>query len=75
METEPQPPQTETKTSNHPDGAVYGIVERPGHEKGFWSRIGVAFKNRDGSINLKLDFFPRDPTTGLQIRWATEEDN
>jgi hypothetical protein len=70
METEP-----ETKTSNHPDGAVYGIVERPGHEKGFWSRIGVAFKNRDGSINLKLDFFPRDPTTGLQIRWATEEDN
>ncbi|MGB5367848.1 MAG: hypothetical protein WBM75_14380 [Polyangiales bacterium] len=27
--------------------------------------IGVAFRNRDGSINLLLDFFPRDPATGL----------
>jgi len=44
-------------------------------ELAFWSRIGVAFKNRDGSINLKLDFFPRDPATGLQVRWAPEEDN
>jgi hypothetical protein len=59
METEPQTIEPETKTSNHPDGAVYGIVERPGHEKAFWSRIGVAFKNRDGSIKHNLDFFPR----------------
>ena len=54
---------------------VYGIIERPGQEKAFWSRIGVAFKNRDGSINLLLDFFPRDPGTGLQVRWAEEEEN
>jgi len=57
------------------DGAVYGIVERPGHEKAFWSRIGVAFRNGDGSINLLLDFFPRDPGTGLQVRWAEDEEN
>ena len=57
------------------DGLVFGIVERPGQEKAFWSRIGVVFKNRDGSINLKLDFFPRDPATGLQIRWAEEDEN
>ena len=54
---------------------LFGIIERPGQEKAFWSRIGVAFKNRDGSINLKLDFFPRDPATGLQVRWAEEEEN
>jgi len=35
----------------------------------------VAFKNRDGSINLLLDFFPRDPGRGLQVRWAEEEEN
>ena len=75
METETQTTQPETKTNNQPDGAVYGIVERPGQEKAFWSRIGVVFKNRDGSINLKLDFFPRDPATGLQVRWATEDEN
>jgi hypothetical protein len=57
------------------DGCVYGIIERPGQEKAFWSRIGVAFRNRDGSINLLLDFFPRDSTTGLQVRWAEEEEN
>ena len=66
---------TDTKASKEPDGAVYGIIERPGQEKAFWSRIGVAFKNRDGSINLLLDFFPRDPGTGLQVRWAEEEEN
>ena len=30
--------------------------------------------HRDGSINLLLDFFPRDPGTGLQVRWAEEEE-
>jgi len=67
--------QTDAKPSKEPDGTVYGIIERPGQEKAFWSRIGVAFRNRDGSINLKLDFFPRDPGTGLQVRWAEEDEN
>jgi hypothetical protein len=46
-----------------------------GCRKAFSSRIGVAFRNRDGSINLLLDFFPRDPGMGLQVRWAEEEEN
>ena len=75
MNEEPQAEPQEPKTSKGPDGAVYGIVERPGLEKAFWSRIGVAFKNRDGSINLKFDFFPRDPGTGMQIRWVPDEEN
>ena len=57
------------------DRLVFGIVERPGYDKALWSRIGGTFKNRDGSINLLLDFFPRDPSTGLQVRWAEEEEN
>lgn len=33
--------------------------------KSFWHRCGVAFVNRDGSINLKLDLFPN---IQMQIR-------
>lgn len=35
---------------------AYAIQERNG--KTFWNRIGVAFVNRDGSINVKLELFP-----------------
>jgi len=38
--------------------AVYVITKREGVEKGFWTRIGVAFVNRDGSLNVKLDAVP-----------------
>jgi hypothetical protein len=43
---------------------AYAITER--NDKTFWNRIGVAFVNRDGSINVKLDAFPTSGT--LQIR-------
>jgi hypothetical protein len=42
----------------------YVITERG--EKSFWNRIGVAFTNKDGSINVKLDALPTGGT--LQIR-------
>lgn len=35
---------------------VYVITER--NDKSYWNRIGVAFINRDGSINVKLDALP-----------------
>ena len=38
--------------------AAYVIVERKGYDKPFWNRIGSAFYNRDGSINILLDAFP-----------------
>jgi hypothetical protein len=60
---------------------VLGIVHRKDEhgrraEKGFWTRIGVAFVNRDGSFNLRLDYHPTDPETILQMRPFTpkEED-
>ena len=44
---------------------VYTVVEgRDG--KSFWTRVGVAFVNRDGSWNLKLDAIPTNGT--LQVR-------
>lgn len=35
---------------------AYSISQRNG--KSFWTRIGVAFVNRDGSINVKLECLP-----------------
>jgi len=34
-------------------------------DKSFWNKCGVAFVNKDGSINVKLDLFP---DLQLQIR-------
>jgi hypothetical protein len=48
---------------------VWAIVERTppgGATKSFWTRVGVGFVNRDGSINLRLDAIPLSGT--LQVR-------
>lgn len=37
-------------------------------EKAFWTNIGVAFENRDGSWNLRFDFIPTDRMTTIQLR-------
>ena len=37
---------------------VYTIVEREGLEKNQWIRVGMAFVNRDRSLNLRLDALP-----------------
>jgi hypothetical protein len=50
--------------------AVYAVPpEGEDGEKRFWTRIGAAFANRDGSINLILDALPLG-TNKLQIREA-----
>ena len=55
---------------------VYVITERA--NKKYWNRIGVAFLNQDGSINVRLeavpvngelqirDYIPRDDATGFR---------
>ena len=43
---------------------VYTIVQRGGRK--FWVRVGAAFPNRDGSINVVLDAVPVNGE--LQIR-------
>ena len=43
---------------------AYVNTER--NDKTYWNRIGVAFTNKDGSINVKLDALPTGGT--LQIR-------
>ena len=33
------------------------VIEKSG-DKSYWRQAGVAFENRDGSLNLKLHLFP-----------------
>ena len=50
---------------------VYTIVEKENMEKSFWVKIGTAFENRDGSINVYLDAYPVNGK--LHIREKKEE--
>ena len=45
--------------------AVWTVVER-GPGKSYWTRVGVGFVNRDGSLTLRLDAIPVNGT--LQVR-------
>jgi hypothetical protein len=38
------------------------------NEKSYWTRIGIAFQNGDGSWNLLFDFVPTDVGTTIQLR-------
>lgn len=51
---------------------VYNISERNG--RNFWNRIGVAFVNADGSLNVKLESLPVNGE--LQVRdYVPREEN
>lgn len=50
---------------------VYTVTERDA--RSFWTRIGVAFVNRDGSFTLKLDAVPLAGTIQLRDVEAREE--
>lgn len=50
--------------------AVYTVLERK--ERSLWIRIGTAFVNRDGSLNVKLDALPINGA--LHIRDAEPKD-
>ncbi|MBN2193454.1 MAG: hypothetical protein JW751_11615 [Polyangiaceae bacterium] len=35
---------------------VYNVTERAG--RSYWNRVGIAFVNRDGSLNVRLESLP-----------------
>jgi hypothetical protein len=37
---------------------AWAIIERKGSDRPFWNRVGSAFVNRDGSINVYLEALP-----------------
>lgn len=53
---------------------AYHIVEK-GPEKSFWLKIGVAFLNRDQSINVLLDVLPKDGKIQLRTQNKNKTNN
>ena len=46
-------------SANGRNFVVYTIIQKPQEEgKDFWQRVGVAFINRDGSMNVMLNALP-----------------
>lgn len=37
---------------------AYAVVEREKDGKSFWTKVGAAFPNRDGSLSVWLDAMP-----------------
>lgn len=55
---------------------VFGITKYPKREGGegsYWTKIGSAFVNRDGSLNMHLDYLPAKGQA-LQVRPAEERE-
>ena len=52
---------------------VYTIVERQRDGKKYWLRIGAAFENRDGSINIYLDAMPTNGTLQLRDHMTSDD--
>ena len=50
---------------------VYCITENKGRK--YWNRVGVAFVNVDGSINVKLDAMPTNGQLHIRESKSFEE--
>lgn len=60
----------ENSTQKSDKKSVYTVIERDG--RSYWTRIGVGFTNRDGSLSLHLDALPTNAK--LQVReWESPE--
>jgi len=55
---------------NNDKKSVFALTERD--QKTFWTRIGAAFTNKDGSITVQLDALP--VSGRLQIREDEERE-
>lgn len=52
---------------------VFVITEKNGEEKNRWTRIGVAFVNKDQSLNVVLDAVPITGRLHIRDRKARKE--
>ena len=50
-------PQVESTAPKKP-WIAYNVIDKPGLTNRIWMRVGMAWLNRDGSINVVLDALP-----------------
>ena len=51
---------------------LWGVVKRG--DRDYWTRIGAAFENQDGSWNLLFDYMPTSGATTIQLRNPKEKE-
>lgn len=56
-----------------PEYVVYTVVDTPGNGSNFWQRVGSAWKNKDGSINVKLNALPVNGTLHIRVPKSKDE--
>ena len=50
---------------------VYNIIENTNDkEKNYWQPIGIAFINRDGSLNVKLNSLPLNGSLHIREQYS-----
>ena len=62
------------KKSNKPL-AAYTIVEREDSDDDIWCRIGIAFTNKDGSVNVYLNALPVNGKVHIREAPVRDDDN
>lgn len=56
-----------------PDYDVYSVIEAAGDgQRDYWQRLGSAWRNRDGSINVQLNALPVNAR--LQLREPRDDE-
>lgn len=70
MRTETAQPQSAPKEKLD----VFTIIERE-NARPFWVRVGVAFRNKDGSLNLYLDALPVNGRLNVRVSDKAAADN
>ncbi len=61
--------------SKKPDFFAYTIVKTGEHKKDFWQRVGSAWTNSDGSINVKPNAFPVNGELHIRVPKPQENDS
>ena len=56
-----------------PEYAVYTIIENTGNGEDYWQRLGSAWTNKDGSINLSLNALPLNGKLHIREPKAEED--
>lgn len=56
-----------------PQFVVYTVIETPGNGPNFWQRVGSAWSNKDGSLNIKLNALPVNGSLHVRAPTAKEE--
>jgi hypothetical protein len=61
-------------TSKGPAFEAFTVRDRGENQKAWWTRIGTAFENRDGSLTVVLDANPLDGRIQLRRPLPAQDD-